>query len=160
MAADTGGRRPLRRRGALFQRGRPVQLFRPDLTDGKNTYFRAPARSDNQPLYRIFLTPGSFDFHDHRGVEFYDQAEPGHFLSYTAFPVSRARAYRPRSPAYADNRLHDLAADYPQANDLCGGEREESDRELLVSTMKRMDAPTWQCERLGLKADRREAAKP
>ncbi len=121
-----------------------------NITNGKFTYFRAPARENNQPLFRYFLTPSSFGFHDHKGSEFYDQAELGNFLSYTDFPVIKARANKPRGSLYADNGLYDLTADYPQKNNLAGGSLEEEYKNLLISTMKRLDAPIWQFERLGL----------
>ena len=49
-----------------------------NVTDGKHTYFRAPTAEDNQPLYRYFLTPGSFSMRNVCGKGFYDQAELGH----------------------------------------------------------------------------------
>ena len=46
--------------------------------------------------------------------------------------------------------LYDIKADYDQTTNLVGTEMEEEYRELLISTMKEMDAPSWQFERIGL----------
>lgn len=121
-----------------------------NVTDGKYTYFRTPVREDNQPLFRYFLTPSSFNFHDHNGINFYDQAELGHFLPYTDFPVIKSRVSKPRSLHSAYNRLYDLSNDYAQVNNLVDGVLSEEYQNILVSTMKQLDAPSWQFERLGL----------
>jgi len=49
--------------------------------------------------------------------------------------------------------LYDIKADYDQTTNLVGTEMEEEYRELLISTMKEMDAPSWQFERIGLVGD-------
>ncbi len=121
-----------------------------NLTDGKCTYFRSPAHPDNQPLYHYFLTPGSYNHHDICQVDFYANAELGNFLPYTDYPVIKAKKEKPRGVEYADTRLYDITKDYHQEVNLAGTEQEDLYRDLLVSTMKRMDAPEWQFERLGL----------
>jgi arylsulfatase A-like enzyme len=123
-----------------------------NVTDGTCTYLRAPASADNQPLYRYFLTPGSFSLRDVCRKQFYDQAELGQFLPYTDYPVIRARAYRPRSPDWESTLLYDIQNDYAQTSNLAGTELEQAYEKLLIETMEAMDAPPWQYERLGLEA--------
>jgi len=121
-----------------------------NVTDGKHTYFRAPATDDNQPLYRYFLTPGAFSMRNVCGKGFYDQAELGPFLPYTDYPVIRSHVQRNRSEDWAETMLYDLATDYGQTVNLAGTPREETYERLLIETMAAMDAPAWQYERLGL----------
>ncbi len=122
-----------------------------NVTDGEHTYFRAPATEENQPLFRHFLTPGSFSMRDVAPLSFYDEAEFGHFLPYTPYPVIRARVQRPRSPDWADTRLYNIVEDYAQTRDLVGTEAEAEYEALLIEMLKAMDAPPSQYERLGLK---------
>jgi arylsulfatase A-like enzyme len=121
-----------------------------NVTDGRYTYFRAPVTEENQPLYRYFLTPGSFSFRDVCPLSFYDEAQLGLWLPYTDYPVIRARAHKRRSPDWADTRLYDIRRDYAQTQDLAGTELEIEYAVLLVETMQAMDAPPEQFERLGL----------
>jgi arylsulfatase A-like enzyme len=121
-----------------------------NVTDGNFTYFRAPVRKDNQPLYRYFLTPGSFSFRDVCPKDFYNQAEFGQYLPYTDYPVIRAAVNRPRSNEWAKTMLFDIESDYDQTTNIVGTEVERWYQELIVTTMEKMDAPTWQFERIGL----------
>jgi arylsulfatase A-like enzyme len=122
-----------------------------NLTDGKHTYFRAPVREDNQPLYRYFLAPGTLSGRgDVCSKTFYEEATLGHFLPYTDYAVIRARVDRPRSSEWADTRLYDIESDYGQTVNLAGTEIEEQYERLLVSTMREVDAPSWQYQRVGL----------
>jgi predicted AlkP superfamily pyrophosphatase or phosphodiesterase len=139
---------PARRQAALY--GWFGQTI--NLTDGRYTYFRAPAREDNQPLYRHFLTPGSFSMRDVCPRSFYDQAELGPWLTYTDYPVIRARVNRPRNPEWADTTLFDIRSDYGQTRDLAGTEIEGTYEQLLIKTMQAMDAPPSEFERVGLSA--------
>ena len=106
----------------------------------------APATEENQPLNRYFLTPGSFSMRDVCPLSFYDQAELGHFLSYTDYPVIRSRVQRPRSPDWEDTMLYDLENDYAQTQNLAGTETEIEYAARLVETMQAMDAPEEQFE--------------
>ncbi len=121
-----------------------------NLTDGRYTYFRAPAHPDNQPLYRHFLTPGTFSFRDICSPDFYDGAELDHWLPYTPYPVIRARASRPRRADWADTMLYCIETDYGQTTNLAGSEIEAHYARLLIEIMQKMDAPPSQFERLGL----------
>ncbi len=140
------GNAPVRRRAALYGWfGQTVNV-----TDGVYTYFRAPAEEENQPLYRHFLTPGTFSLRNVCPLGFYDEAELGPFLPYTDYPVIRARARRQRSPEWQDTMLYNLESDYAQQNNLVGTPAEAHYIDLLVETMRRMDAPPSQYVRLGL----------
>ena len=120
-----------------------------NLTDGIYTYFRAPVEN-NQPLYRYFLTPGSFSMRDVCHKSFYDGAELGLFLPYSDYPVIRAEAHKHCSPDWADTMLYNIGPDYGQTTNLAGTEIEQRYEALLSETMKAMDAPPSQYERLGL----------
>lgn len=121
-----------------------------NVTDGRFTYFRAPASEENQPLHRYFLTPGSFSMRDVCSIDFYDEAELGHFLPYTDYPVIRARAHKRRSPDWAETMLYDIEKDYAQTENLAGTGAEIEYAVKLVEAMQAMDAPDEQFERLGL----------
>ncbi len=139
---------PAQRRAALYGWfGQTVNL-----TDGRCTYFRAPARQDNQPLYRHFLLPMTFSYRDVSQLSFFNDAEFGKFLPYTDYPVIRARvADKVRDPNWADTMLYDLDSDYGQTIDLAGTEIEQPYEKLLRETMQAMDAPPSQFERMGVK---------
>jgi hypothetical protein len=124
-----------------------------NVTDGNFTYFRAPVRKDNQPLYRYFLTPGTFSFRDVCPKDFYDQAEFGQYLPYTDYPVIRVAVNRPRGKEWAKTMLFDIKSDYDQTTNIVGTEVERRYQELIVTTMEKMDAPAWQFERMGLIKD-------
>jgi hypothetical protein len=121
-----------------------------NITDGRYTYFRAPASAENKPLYRYFLTPGTFSFRDMCTKDFYDQAEFGQFLPYSDYPCLRAAVDRPRSDEWAKNMLFDIQSDYGQQENLTGTDEEQKYEELLFEIMKEMGAPDWQFERVGL----------
>jgi hypothetical protein len=96
------------------------------------------------------LTPGTFSLRDVCRRGFYEDAELGHFVPYTDYPVIRARAHKPRSSEWAETLLYDLVSDYGQTTNLAGTEIEEAYERLLAATMRAVDAPQWQYERLGL----------
>ena len=140
------GNAPAKRRAALYGWfGQTVNV-----TDGRYTYLRAPVRADNQPLYRHFLTPGSFSMRDVCPRSFYEGAELGRFLPYTDYPVIRSRVQRGRRSDWAGTMLYDIESDYGQTFNLVGTEVEKRCEDLLTATMKEMDAPLSQLERMGL----------
>jgi hypothetical protein len=105
---------------------------------------------ENQPLYRYFLTPGKFHFHDMCGQWFYEDAEFGRFLPYTHFPIIRSRAEIPRLEDYRDTKLFNIVEDYGQLHDISGGSEEQKYKQLLEKKMEEMDSPDCQYRRLGL----------
>ena len=118
-----------------------------NVTDGRCTYLRAPARDHNRPLYRTLLNAATIARHCPTWLT--AGAELGWFLPYTQCPVIRARAARPRSDRWGDTLLFDIASGHGQRCNLAETEREADYRRLLVRTMERIDAPVWQYERLG-----------
>ena len=121
-----------------------------NITDGRHTYFRAPATADNQPLFRYFLTHSAYQQHDLYGKSFYDEADLDTHLPYTEFPVIRSRAGLGPNENYSDSRLHALPGDYRQETNLAGIPLEDTYVRLLIETMTAHDAPKEQFERLGL----------
>ena len=107
----------------------------------------------NQPLYRHFLTPGSFSIRDVCPLSFYEEAELGDFLPTTGYPAIRARVSRRRCPDWADTMLYDVERDYGQTQNLAGTGAEARYEASLIETLQAMDAPPSQHERLGLKQD-------
>ncbi|MDF1514151.1 MAG: sulfatase [Anaerolineae bacterium] len=121
-----------------------------NVTDGVHTYFRAPQAEDNTPLYRYFLTPGTFSMRDVCSLSFYEDAQLGDYLPYTEYPVIRSRARKRRSPDWVENMLYNLVLDHAQLKNLAGSALEQNYTALLIRTMHAMDAPPGQFERLGL----------
>lgn len=123
-----------------------------NVTDGRHTYFRGPAREDNQPLWCHFLTPTTYSQHDmpdwgpHMSA-----AELGKFLPYVDYPVLRSRVTnQPRSPEWAQTMLFDIEADPGQTRNLAGGAIEKQFAALLAGALREHDSPPSQFERLGL----------
>jgi len=137
---------PVKREGAIYGWfGMPVNV-----TDGKHTYFRAAARKDNTPLYVHFQVPTSYNHHDVADRLFYQDAEMGQFLPYTNLPVIRARWSMNRWSTVEETQLFNIETDYGQEHNLAGTDIEKTYIELLRETMKKMDSPPSQFERLGL----------
>ena len=128
------------------------------ITDGRYTYYRAPATPENEPLYHYGLMPTRF--HGMINPEFFQHAEWGPFLAWTGTNCWRipgslgfrrllGQAFDPE-----DERCHtalfDLEADPAQAEDLVGTEPEGRMKTLLVEAMQAHDSPPEQFERLGL----------
>jgi hypothetical protein len=137
---------PAKRRAALY--GWFGQTI--NITDGKYTYFKAPISAENKPLYRYFLTPGTFSFRDMCSKDFYDQAKFGNFLPFTDYPCLRAEVNRPRSDEWAESMLFDIRSDYGQLDNLTNTKIEQKYIALLHKTMEEMEAPDWQFDRVGL----------
>ncbi len=139
---------PVAREAAIFGWfGTPVNV-----TDGHHTYFRAAQNRENTPLYTHFQMPTAYHFHNLPGPGMFKDAEFGQFLPHTALPVTRVPITMPRSDIVKDSLLFDIDADPGQTNNLAGADVEVHYQRLLVETMKKMDAPPSQFERLGLTA--------
>ncbi len=137
---------PVQRQAALYGWfGMPVNV-----TDGKYTYFRAAAREDNSPLFQHYQIPTSYSFHDVPGPLFFQDPEMGRFLPYTDLPTIRSRWSMKRWRTVKDTQLFNIESDPGQQRNLAGTEIEKEYIELLKQTMKKMDAPPSQFERLGL----------
>jgi len=136
----------VQRQGAIYGwYGMPVNV-----TDGKFTYLRAAAREDNGPLYQHYQIPTSYHYHDVADRLFYREPEMGQFLPYTDLPVIRSRWTMRRWSTVADSQLFNIESDYGQQRNLAGTYIEREYTELLRETMKKMDSPPSQFERLGL----------
>ena len=83
---------PAQRRAALYGWfGQTVNV-----TDGTLYLFpRARPRGKPAAATATFSRPASFSMRDVCPLDFYDEAELGHFLPYTDYPVIRARAHMP-----------------------------------------------------------------
>ena len=126
-----------------------------NITDGRCTYFRPPFSPDNQPLFRHFLTPGTASrfnggYHDVPGEQFYEDVEIGWFLSQSNMKTLRSRASKTVSPEWKDAGLYNIQNDCLQNVNLAGSDLEEYYIRLLGDTMRAMDAPKSQYDRLGL----------
>lgn len=123
-----------------------------NITDGRHTYFRSPAREDNQPLYLHFLLPTTGSMHDMVDwSQYMKAAEVGRFLPYVDYPVLRSRLTpRGRYKEWEKTQLFDLQSDPHETSNLAGGELEARFERLLVEAMRHHDSPPSQYERLGL----------
>ncbi|MBO9608930.1 MAG: sulfatase [Paenibacillaceae bacterium] len=124
-----------------------------NVTDGAFTYFRTPARSDNQPCYLYTAMPTAF----RRSVraERPEDVACGAFLSGTDYPVLRfpARGAGPElghALLARKTQLFDIRADYLQRRPLDDAALEERMIRLMVGAMQEAQAPAEQFARLGL----------
>jgi arylsulfatase A-like enzyme len=137
---------PVRRQAAIYGWfGMTVNV-----TDGRYTYFRAAAREENDPLFAHYQIPTTYHYHDVLPI-FFQNLEVGQFLPWTDQPVFRCKVnYMTRWSAVKETQLFNIKDDPGQEKNLAGMEIENKYIELLKETMKKMDAPTSQFERLGL----------
>lgn len=125
--------------------GMPVNI-----TDGQYTYMRAAAKKENSPLFVHWQIPTTYSYHDVLPV-FFNEPETGQFLPWTDMPVTRSNwNYMRRWSTVKDNMLFNIEDDPGQLKNLAGTEIEEKYIELLKKTMKEVDSPASQFERLGL----------
>lgn len=138
---------PVEREAALYGWfGMPVNI-----TDGRHTYLRAAATEENSPLYMHYQIPTSYSFHDVPGSKmFFSEAEFGPFLPWVESPVMRAPSPIRRTSIVKDTQLFNIVKDPGQTNNLAGEPIEDQYIELLKKTMRSIDAPASQFERLGL----------
>jgi len=125
-----------------------------NVTDGRFTYLRAPARPDNQPLYAYGLMPS--EFHGFWSPDECRRLEAGRFLRYADCPVWRFRCEGESREFIHENGLYDLGRDYEQTNNLAcapGSTPDELERQyadLLRRAMNENDSPLEQFVRMGL----------
>ncbi len=121
-----------------------------NVTDGRYTYLRAPARETNDPLYQYLLMPTVF--HGLMSMDALAGAAHGRFLPYVGAPVLRVPAGHGRSPHWGDNRLYDLHTDPKQETNLAGRDRDAESRceRMMLEALRAHDAPPEQFDRLGL----------
>ncbi|MCR5753203.1 MAG: sulfatase [Acetatifactor sp.] len=134
--------------------GKPVNI-----TDGRYTYFRAPASRDNTPLYQYYQMPVTFQ--GYLGKNLADEEKKyltaGKYLSWTDELVYRLdqgtlTLGKPKDMAEEayETRLFDLITDPQQNHPLQDSEVEDRMKQALIQTMKEHDTPLEQLERLGL----------
>ena len=125
--------------------------------DGKYTYFRAPKREDNMPLYHYCSTPTTLL--KFLGPDVADEIEMGRYLPYTNFPVYKIPGYFPigghfKSTKYIrDTLLFDRDSDYFQEKPIKDEEIEKSMASKMVKLMLEADSPEEQFVRVGLEEE-------
>lgn len=132
--------------------GKPVNI-----TDGRYTYFRAPATAENEPLYQYYAMPVTFrGYLGGEGME-EEVLSVGRYLSWTDMPVYRLNQgllqrgrERDEIPEIYQSRLFDVSVDPGQLCALQDPELEERLIRALIRTMEEHDAPREQYVRLGL----------
>ena len=128
--------------------GRAVNLY-----DGRYTYLRAPASTDNTPLYLYCSIPTTI--WRYFGPEYADEMEMGRFLPYTNYPVYRFPVHReadysgPIGPV-SETLLFDQRTDHAQLHPLHDPEIEAEMCRKLVRAMQQAQSPAEQYQRLGL----------
>ncbi len=124
-----------------------------NLTDGRFTYFRSPAHSDNAPCYTYTAMPTTFrGFH---GTTRREAIECGRYLKHTDYPVYRfplsTKGQEDTKIGYIkESRLYDIVNDYDKLHPLCNSELEALYAVRLKEAMLASDCPDEQLERLGL----------
>ena len=125
-----------------------------NVCDGDHTYFRAPAREDNQPLHQYCAMPSTcWRYFDERYAE---RIEMGRFLPYTRYPVYRMPVLSPDDYLgdiryVSESLLFDIRTDYEQKDPIHDADMEEEMIKKLTEGMKEAQAPEEQYIRLGLK---------
>ena len=124
-----------------------------NITDGRYVYMRAPMNPLNKPLYNYTLMPthmrGFFSLNEIKTIEI---SEPFDFTKGCKVMRFNAR-YRAINPYVYGSYLFDLQSDPHQENSINEPDIEKHMIKLLITEMKRNDAPIEQFERLGLPYD-------
>ena len=136
--------KPVRKAGLFGLHGSHVNV-----TDGRYVYMRAPARSENAPLYNYTHIPThmkhTFTIEEMRTAEL---AEPFSFTK--GCRTMRIKATARPEPHRFGSPLFDNQADPKQERPINDPAVEKMMIEHLVRLMKANDAPPEQFERLGL----------
>ncbi|MFW5787362.1 MAG: sulfatase [Halanaerobiales bacterium] len=125
-----------------------------NITDGKYTYFRAPAREDNYPCYVYGAIPTTLWTFMGKGKE--KEIEMGRFLEHTDYPVYKIPMAKKGVKSKAienvkETLLFDIKNDYNQEKPLNDKQIEEKMIKKLKKAMNKAQSPQEQFERLGLK---------
>ncbi|MBN1581887.1 MAG: sulfatase, partial [Anaerolineae bacterium] len=122
-----------------------------NVTDGRYTYMRAPARPENQPLYDYTLMPThmrhTFGVDELQDIQL---AEPFSFTKGCRTMKIAAGRDGWRDVHRFGTLLFDLKTDPAQEHPIDDPEIERHMIALLVKLMAENDAPPEQFERLGL----------
>jgi hypothetical protein len=122
-----------------------------DVTDGRYTYMRAPARPENHPLYDYTLMPThmrhTFGIDELQDIQL---AEPFSFTKGCRMIKIAAGHNGWRHVHRFGTLLFDLHTDRGQEQPIHNPEVERRMIALLIALMEENDAPPEQFERLGL----------
>ncbi|GKX31498.1 sulfatase [Vallitalea longa] len=124
-----------------------------NMTDGRYTYFRAPIKEDNYPLYIYTAMPTGF--RKYIGKERADEIDMGRFLKYTDYPVYKIpinyENQKDGSIKYIkESLIFDIEEDYQQKKPINNKAIEKELIDKIIKAMKDSQAPGEQYERLGL----------
>jgi arylsulfatase A-like enzyme len=124
-----------------------------NITDGEYTYFRSP-NPTNQPLNAYFLSTVGNSHHDLMSKKVYENSEYGPYLSYTDYPVIKTPFQDGKlwyeCGHFQETSLFNIEKDYEQKENLANTDIEKKYVDLLVSTMKKLEVPEENFERLNL----------
>lgn len=133
-----------------------------NLSDGRYTYFKAPARDDNTPLNIYTSMPTTFrQYIGTSSLTNLHEISAGPYLPWTNFPVYRIPAanleledpshrFSGRSEYHDRDYLFDIETDYEQETNLEDPETRKRFDDLMSRLLAEHDAPKEQFERLGL----------
>ncbi len=125
-----------------------------NITDGRQVYFRGPARMDNAPLYEYTLSPARMNSRtDVKDLQALELVPPFSFTKgCKTLRIDMARHPSPFGTMYRyGSRLYDLETDPGQTRPVDDPEAELRMIGKMIGMMKANDAPPEQFERLGLK---------
>jgi arylsulfatase A-like enzyme len=123
-----------------------------NVTDGRYTYFKAPAGRENRPLY-IYASIASTLWR-YYGNEYADTIDMGRFLKYTNYPVYKITPRPDEATGNIEyimkNELYDIKHDHDQLHPLDNPEIEAGMLRLMREQMQWAGSPPEQFERLGI----------
>ncbi len=132
-----------------------------NITDGRYSYFKCPAREDNQPLNIYTSMPVTLNqYMGGENIRKADKIDMGRFLSWTDYPVysipandflwkNESQRFDKRTIYHSANHLFDLENDYEQNRELDNPEIEARMEELMKRALMEYGSPGDQFERLG-----------
>jgi len=121
-----------------------------NITDGRYTYFKAPASIDNTPCYNYCAIPTTFTHY--LGRENPDEVQMGRFFKHTTYPVYRIPVTTKESEIepVRENLLFDIEKDYGQECPVKDEKLENIMLVKLIKAMKEANSPKEQFVRLGI----------
>lgn len=127
-----------------------------NVTDGKYTYYRAPASIKNKPCNNYCAIPTTL--WTYMGLDKADEIEMGRYLKHTNYPVYKIPASDDKNSVYNMSRIKNISKsllfniedDYKQQRPLSDEDIANDMTDKMIYEMKYADSPKDQFIRMGL----------